>query len=138
MSLSLSPGTWPYFTQLDPFQVPAWLTPVPLTNPFTGSPRAPASAVAQLLPEKLPGLQHLEMANDTEFAQDFFSALRRMSHLTSLDLLSGAPVCGRALQVRRAPIAPLTRAHGSAAVGNLLARVRDTPAVLAPACPHDA
>jgi hypothetical protein len=100
MSLSLLPGMWPYFTQLDAFQVPAWLTPATGAC-FTGLPRMPSASAATLLVLKLPRLQHLAIANDALSQVDFFSQLQCLSALTSLDLLTGAPVQPKPLQVGR-------------------------------------
>lgn len=100
VSLSLLPNVWPYFTQLDAFQVPAWLQPALPGAGFTGSPRMPSSSAATLLACKLPGLQHLAMANDAGASQvEFFSELLRLTALTSLDLMTGMPVQAKALQL---------------------------------------
>lgn len=98
VSLSLAPSVWPYFTQLDPFQVPAWLTPAQPDAGFTGNPRMSPHTTATLISCKLPNLQHLAIAIDAGGQAEFFGA--RLSALTSLDLLSGAPVQSKALQVR--------------------------------------
>lgn len=100
-SLRLSPGAWPHFTQLDPFQAPAWLVPALPGVGFTGAPPMKSPALAALIACKLPGLQHLAFAPDRDGQAELFGELRRMSRLTSLDLLAGAPVEGKPLQVGR-------------------------------------
>jgi hypothetical protein len=100
VSLSLLPNTWPYFTQLDPFQVPAWLQPAQPGATFTGTPRMPSSSAATLLLCKLPNLGHLVIANEAGNQAGFFSELQRLSRLSSLDLMTGAPVQSKSLQVR--------------------------------------
>jgi hypothetical protein len=106
LSLALLPNVWPHFTQLDPFQVPAWLLPAQAGAPFTGVPRMPSTSAATLLACKLPGLQHLAMASDAGNQADFFSQLQGMSSLTSLDLLTGSAVQSKPLQVGARPRAP--------------------------------
>jgi hypothetical protein len=106
VSLSLLPGAWPYFSQLEAFQVPAWLQPAAGAS-FTGLPRMPSASAATLLVLKLPSLQRLVIANDALSQVDFFSQLQCLSALTSLDLLTGAPVQSKPLQVGTAP--PLAR-----------------------------
>ncbi|GBF92884.1 hypothetical protein Rsub_05503 [Raphidocelis subcapitata] len=99
VSMSLLPNTWPYLTQLDPFQVPAWLQPAQPGTTFTGTPRMPSSSAATLLLCKLPNLGHLVIANEAGNQAGFFSELQRLSCLSSLDLLTGAPVQSKSLQI---------------------------------------
>lgn len=98
-SLSVSPGSWPYWTQLDPFQVPAWLQPAQPGVHFTGTPRMPAGSAATLIACKLPGLKHLALAADAGNQGDFFLEVQRLGGLTSLDLLAGQPIASKPLLV---------------------------------------
>jgi len=111
-SLSLLPNVWPYFTQLDPFQVPAWLQPANTTF-FTGTPRMPSTTAATLLACKVPGLQHLVIANDVGSQTDFFSQLQGLSALSSLDLLTGSAVASKPLQVRVCFLVVMGLCYGS-------------------------
>jgi hypothetical protein len=104
VSLVLNPGAWPYFTQLDEIQAPAWLQPAAPGAALTGVPRMPASALAGLVARKLPGLQALTAAADAHDQAEFFLELRRLGALSSLDLLGGAPVQSKALQVRQGAV----------------------------------
>ncbi|KAI8464223.1 MAG: hypothetical protein J3K34DRAFT_462043 [Monoraphidium minutum] len=96
-SLVLSPGAYPSFTQLEPFQAPAWLAPAQHGVSFTGIPKMFSAPLAALLARKLPGLAHLEMAVDAASQREFFGHVAALTRLTSLNLLSGAPVTSVAL-----------------------------------------
>lgn len=123
-SLSILPGIWPYFTQLDAFQVPAWLMPV--AGGFTGQPRMTTQSLASLLACKLPWLQHLVVAVDALNQEEFFVSMQRMRALTSLDVLGGAPVMSKALQVTGGWDLQTT----AASVRTVLLSARPSPAAL--------